>query len=191
MLHDLEHRILDPASAIGAVVYAVLLIGLAWLASRVLRVWTRRLSAHPRLFVDKTSALFVAQLLRVGCFLVAAIIYSRLIPTLREVAPALLASAGVISLVVGLAAQNTLGQMIAGLAILFYRPFEIDDVLTVLTASGKEETGTVRRFTLGYTRLQATDGRWIIVPNSVMLSSIVINAPFEGERAREELRKAL
>lgn len=177
MLNELERRILDPATTLGAIVYAFLFFALASLASRLMRVWSRRLSAHPQLFVDKTSALFVAQLLRIGCFLVAAVIYSHLIPSLRQLATALLASAGVLSLVVGLAAQNTLGQLISGLAILFYRPFEIDDVLTVLTGSGKEETGTVRRFTLGYTRLQSSDGRWIIVPNSVMLSSIVINTP--------------
>jgi small conductance mechanosensitive channel len=53
------------------------------------------------------------------------LIYVHLIPTLRHVGTALLASAGVISLVVGIAAQNTLGQLIAGLALLFYRPFEM------------------------------------------------------------------
>ena len=175
VLRHLERTVLDPATAPGALIYGALFLGLALIASKVMGLWTRRLSAHPRLFVDKTSAGFVAQLLRFGCFLVAALIYAYLVPTLRQVGTALLASAGVISLVVGLAAQNTLGQMIAGLAILFYRPFEIDDVLTVLTSSGKEETGTVRHFTLGYTRLLADDGRWIVVPNSVMLSSVVIS----------------
>ena len=57
-----------------------------------------QLSAHPRLFVDKTSSTFVAQLLRIVCFLVAAVIYAHLIPTLRHLGTALLASAGVISL---------------------------------------------------------------------------------------------
>lgn len=180
MLDELKRTILNPSTATGAIVYALVLLVLASVASRLLRRWSGRLSAHPRLFVDKTSSTFVAQLLRIVCFLVAAVIYAHLVPTLRHLGTALLASAGVISLVVGIAAQNTLGQLIAGLALLFYRPFEIDDVLTVLTPSGKEETGKVKRFTLGYTRLQSTNGSWIVVPNSVMLSSVLIKAASTG-----------
>jgi small-conductance mechanosensitive channel len=175
VLGELGRTLLNPATALGAVAYATVFLVLALIAARLVGLWSRRLSVHPRLFVDKTSAQFVAQLLRVGCFLVAALIYARLVPTLRELGTALLASAGVISLVVGLAAQQTLGQMIAGLAILFYRPFQLDDTLTVITSSGKEQSGVVKHFTLGYTRLEADDGRWIVVPNSVMLSAVVIS----------------
>ena len=186
MLDELKRTILNPSTATGAIVYAVVLLALASAASRLLRRWSGRLSAHPRLFVDKTSSTFVAQLLRIVCFLVAAVIYAHLVPPLRHLGTALLASAGVISLVVGIAAQNTLGQLIAGLALLFYRPFEIDDVLTVLTPSGKEETGRVKRFTLGYTRLQSTNGSWIVVPNSVMLSSVLIKgASAENDSTNE------
>ena len=186
MLDELKRTILNPSTATGAVVYAVVLLMLASAASRLLRRWSGKLSAHPRLFVDKTSSTFVAQLLRILCFLVAAVIYAHLIPTLRHLGTALLASAGVISLVVGIAAQNTLGQLIAGLALLFYRPFEIDDVLTVLTPSGKEETGKVKRFTLGYTRLQSANGSWIVVPNSVMLASVLIKAASTEEDSATE-----
>ena len=186
MLDELKRTILNPSTATGGIVYAVVLLVLAFAASRLLRRWSGKLSAHPRLFVDKTSSTFVAQLLRIGCFLFAAVIYAHLIPTLRHLGTALLASAGVISLVVGIAAQNTLGQLIAGLALLFYRPFEIDDVVTVLTPSGKEETGKVKRFTLGYTRLQSANGSWIVVPNSVMLASVLIKAASTEEDSATE-----
>ena len=171
---DWGQTLADPATPLGALAYGAVFLFLALVASRLSVVWSRRLSSHPRLFVDKTSATFVGQMLRITCFLVAAVIYAYLVPPLRRFGTTLLASAGVLSLVVGLAAQNTLGQMIAGLALLFYRPFEIDDVVTILTSSGKEETGTVRAFTLGNTRLQAEDGRWVVVPNSVMLTSVLI-----------------
>jgi hypothetical protein len=50
-------------------------------------------------------------------------------------------------------------------------------VLTVITGSRKEATGTFfERLTLGYTRLQLQDARWLIAPDSGMLASIVINA---------------
>ncbi len=134
------------------------------------------MASHPTLFVSRTSATFVAQLLRVGCYLVAGTVYTHLVPALQKLGNAFLASAGIVSLVVGLAAQNTLGQVVAGIAILLYRPFELDQTLSVLTPSGKEETGTVVEFTLGYTRLRAEDGRSIVIPNSIMLSTVLIRS---------------
>ena len=86
---------------------------------------------------------------------------------------ALLASASVLSIVLGIAAQSTLGNLIAGVALLFYRPFGIGDVLIMNTPTGKE-TGTVKEFSLGYTKLLTDDGRWIIAPNSVVIASVLI-----------------
>ena len=61
----------------------------------------------------------------------------------------------------------------SGFSLLLYRPFAIGDVLILNTPTGKE-TGTVREFTLGYTKLMTDDGRWIIVPNSTIASNIII-----------------
>lgn len=99
--------------------------------------------------------------------------YAHLVPALQRLGEAMLASAGVVSLVIGLAAQNTLGNLIAGFSLLLYRPFAIGDILTLSAPTGKE-TGTVKEFTLGHTKLMTDDGRWIIVPNSIMASNIIV-----------------
>ena len=163
----------DPTTAPGAVVYGVLLFLAAVISAKVVRKWSRRLAARSDLRIDLTAITFLGQLLQLGCFLVAAIFYAHLIPSLNHIGSAMLASAGVVSLVVGLAAQNTLGQLIAGIALLLYRPYGIGDVLVVNAPTGKE-TGTVKEFTLGYTKLQTEDGRWIVVPNSIMASTVII-----------------
>jgi small conductance mechanosensitive channel len=176
MLDQLAHLLLNPATTLGAIAYGLAFLVACLVLTYAVGAWGHRISTHSRLFVSKTSARFIGQLFRIGIFLVAAIAYSHLVPALHRLGTALLASAGVLSLVVGLAAQNTLGQMVAGLAILLYRPFEIDQELTVLTASGKEESGIVRELTLGYTRLEAADQRSIVIPNSVMLASVIIRS---------------
>ncbi|HTW94459.1 MAG TPA: mechanosensitive ion channel family protein, partial [Tepidisphaeraceae bacterium] len=135
--------------------------------------WGRRIAARSDLGVDQTALRFVSQLMQLFCFVLAAIFYAHLVPFLHQVGTAMLASAGVASLVIGLAAQNTLGQIIAGISLLLYRPFGIGDVLTVSAPTGRE-TGIVKEFTLGYTKLLTEDGRWIIVPNSVMMTTVII-----------------
>lgn len=169
----LRHDLLAPDGLLGELAYGILFFAAAALAARLVGKWGRRLAARSDLGVDVTALGFMRQLLQVFCFLLAAILYAHLIPALQRLGTALLASAGVISLVIGLAAQNTLGQLIAGISLLLYRPFGIGDVIVLCAPTGKE-TGAVREFTLGYTKLQTDDGRWIIVPNSVMASVVII-----------------
>jgi small-conductance mechanosensitive channel len=174
-MSTLHKELFDPTTPLGALFFGVVLVVLAWVAARLVRAWSRRLGERSYLFVDPTAVGFVAQLLQVGCFLIAALLYAHLVPALHKLGTALLASASVISLVLGLAAQNTLGHLIAGVALLLYRPFALGDILVVATPTGKEK-GTVKAFTLGYTKLVTDDGRWIVVPNSVMISSVIIGS---------------
>jgi small-conductance mechanosensitive channel len=167
------HRLFDPTTALGALLYGILILALAIAMARLVRAWTRRIARLSDLGIDQTAVTFLGQFLQLCCFLLAIIIYAHIVPALNHVGSAMLASAGVVSLVIGLAAQNTLGQLISGVSLLLYRPFRIGDVLMINVPTGKE-TGTVREFTLGYTKLETEDGRWIIVPNSIMASTIII-----------------
>jgi small-conductance mechanosensitive channel len=87
---------------------------------------------------------------------------------------ALLAGASVASVVIGLAAQSTLGNLVAGVAITIYRPFRLGDTLQMAAPTGTE-IGTVELISLGYTTLRAPDARLIVLPNSVAASQVLIN----------------
>jgi small-conductance mechanosensitive channel len=97
-----------------------------------------------------------------------------MVPALNGIGTALLAGAGVTSVVLGLAAQNTLGNLIAGMTLLLYRPFQVGDRVQVNAPTGLE-TGVVEVVTLGYTMLRTGDNRRIVVPNSVMASQVTVN----------------
>jgi small-conductance mechanosensitive channel len=142
------HDLLNPATLPGSIVYGIIFLILAIVLARILRHWATRIASHADLGVDQTALRFVSQLLQLFCFIFAAIFYAHLVPFLHTVGTAMLASASVAFLVIG-------------------------DVLTVNAPTGKE-TGTVREFTLGYTKLPTDDGRWIIVPNSVMMTTTII-----------------
>jgi small-conductance mechanosensitive channel len=163
----------NPAHPLGALIVGALILAAAIVVAKLLGIWGRRLSQQSDHFVDPTAISYLGRLLQVICFVAAIIIYAHLVPSLQKFGETMLASAGLVSLVIGLAAQNTLGNLIAGLSLLLYRPFAIGDVLTLNTPTGKE-TATVKEFTLGYTRLLTEDNRWIIVPNSIIASNIII-----------------
>ena len=172
-MQKLLNSLLDPGHILGALTLGIICFGIAAIVARIVRLWSRRLIQRRQSLVDPTAVSFLQQLLQLACFLAAVIIYARLVPELQKLGDTMLASAGLVSLVIGLAAQNTLGNLIAGMSLLLYRPFNIGDVLTIVLAPNRE-TGTVREFTLGYTKLETEDGRWLIVPNSVMASTTFI-----------------
>jgi len=80
----------------------------------------------------------------------------------------------VASVVIGLAAQSTLGNLVAGVSITLYRPFRLGDTLQVVAPTGTE-IGVVELISLGYTTLRAPAGHLIILPNSVAASRVTIN----------------
>ena len=74
---------------------------------------------------------------------------------------------------IGLAAQSTLANLVAGFALLLYRPFRVGDEVQLNTPKGVM-TAKVENLTLGYTFLRYEEENQIIVPNSVMASAIII-----------------
>jgi len=173
---------LDPETRVGAVLWAILLTLLAWLVGRALSMAFQRVFEQPRHFhADRTAIRFLARLLRVAVYLFAFLIYAHLVPALRNLGSAGLASVGVASVVLGLAAQSTLGNLIAGISLLLYRPFNLGDRLQVMAPTGLE-TGTVESLNLGYTILRTADNRRVVIPNNTMASQTNVNLSLTDAR---------
>jgi small conductance mechanosensitive channel len=164
---------IKPDEPIGAIVYFVLFVTVALLLSRGLRAAVRTALAKEA-HVDRTAVNFLQQIGSALIWLCMIILYAHLIPQLRAFGTALLAGAGVASVVIGLAAQSTLGNLVAGISMTIYRPFRLGDVLQVSTPTGTE-IGTVDSITLGYTTLRVQDGRFVVLPNSVAASQVTLN----------------
>ena len=171
----LQGDLVNPATPFGVLFYLLLFLLIAGLVSRVLRLTVNKVLEEDKSGrIDRTAASFLTQLAQIIIYLLALIFYANLIPALRSLGTALLAGVSVASIVIGLAAQNTLGNLIAGISILLYRPFQVGDRMQVTAPTGLE-TGTVESLTLGYTILRTYDGRRIVVPNSAMAIQITVN----------------
>ena len=165
----------DPSTLQGAFVLAVVFAFLAWFVGRTLRLGVQRMMAHDKHdHLDLMAVKFLAKLTRYAVYVFAFAAYAHFIPALSGLGAASLTSIGMISLIVGFAAQNTLGNLIAGISLLLYRPFKLGDRLQVIAPTGVE-TGFVESLTLGYTLLRTDDNRRVVVPNSVMASQTNIN----------------
>lgn len=92
------------------------------------------------------------------------------IPSLRTFSATLLAGAGLAAMVLGLAAQSTFSNMVSGLALVFFRPFDIGDKITV-----GSDYGEVIDINLRQTTLETFDNKRIIIPNSSLNSLTITN----------------
>lgn len=86
-------------------------------------------------------------------------------PAVQGVGAGLLASAGVLSVIGGLAAQSVLGNLFAGIQLAFSNAIRVGDVVVV-----EEEWGTIGEITLSYVVVYIWDERRLIVPSTYFTS---------------------
>jgi small-conductance mechanosensitive channel len=82
----------------------------------------------------------------------------------------ILTSFSVIWIVVGLSLQDILKNFFAGIWVLLERPFRIGDAIEVA-----EHGGEVREISFRTTQLRTADGREIILPNAILMTTAVVN----------------
>jgi len=88
----------------------------------------------------------------------------------RQFGSGLLASAGIASLVIGFAAQRTLGNLIAGFQIAITQPIRLDDVVVV-----ENEWGRIEEITLTYVVVKIWDERRLVLPIAYFLEKPFTN----------------
>jgi small-conductance mechanosensitive channel len=93
-----------------------------------------------------------------------------IIPKVRHIGVSLVASAGIAGIILGFAAQKTLGNFIAGIQLAFAQPIRIDDVVIV-----ENEWGWIENITLTYVVVRIWDLRRLVVPISYF-----IEKPFQN-----------
>jgi len=82
----------------------------------------------------------------------------------RRIGTALLASAGIAGLVIGVAAQKTLAAVLSGIQLAITQPVRIDDVVIV-----ENEWGRIEELTITYIVIRTWDLRRLIVPTTYFL----------------------
>ena len=126
----------------------------------------------------KTRLRILRRLLFLAIFLVLAALALSQFTELKRLATGILASTAVIGLIVGFAAQHTLGNMIAGVQIAVSQPIRIGDKITF-----EETEGRVTDITLSYTYVDPGDGSSVVIPNQLLVEGVVHNHSTEDTQA--------
>jgi len=103
-------------------------------------------------------------------------------PGVEAAGASVLASAGLLSVIAGLAAQSTLGNVIAGMQLAFSGSIRVDDVVVV-----EQQWGRIEEITLTYVVVHLWDDRRFVLPSTYFTST-----PFENwTRTNSELLGAV
>ncbi len=164
-------------TAIERTLAIVLIASLTWLVVRVATVVTEstytRYAAtardQSRVRRVRTQVTLIQRVVTAVVAVVAAAVMLMQFPGMRTAGTSVLASAGVIAAITGIAAQSTLGNLFAGLQIAFGDMVRLGDIVVV-----EGEYGTVEEITLTYLVIRTWDERRITMPVSYFTSR-----PFE------------
>lgn len=181
-LTDLTHY-LDPTYLWGAVGLGIVFIAIGMMLSWIVRRTLKTVIDHdPNERIDRMTVSFIQHLGTFIMWIVLALIFSHVVPSLNKVTTSLLAGVSIVSVVVGFAAQSTLGNLVSGISLVIYKPFRRGDRLQLTTPTGVE-TGIVEDLSLGYTVLRTFDNRRIVLSNGTIANQIMINLSSVDPRA--------
>lgn len=160
----------------GARILAVIAIMvLAFFLANVVQTQTRtRLEKAP---FDKTLARLLGTLMRWATLILALMVCLGIFGIQTTSFAAIIGGS---ALTVGLALQGTLSNVAAGAMLLVFRPYRVDDVVTINAV-----TGTVWELGLFTTILDTADGRRITVPNNKVFGTTIENVTIRPERRVE------
>jgi small conductance mechanosensitive channel len=143
-------------------------------ASRVVRKGVRaamsRVTSHPSISKLLGTIAGVA-VLAAGIFVALGIV------GLDKTVTSLLAGVGIVGLALGFAFQDIASNFMSGIILMMRQPFTHNDLIET-----NDITGLVKEVSLRSTMIHTLDGKVVVVPNSAVLNSVLINHSVSGRR---------
>jgi small-conductance mechanosensitive channel len=185
VLHEQVLTFLSGSSTPAVLARIVLILIGTWLAARLFdhMVRHRFATAHESMDISRTSSRLLMRLADAGIYLLGIGVAVYTVPQLRQLSYALFASAGFIGIVIGFAAQEALGNIIAGIFIAIFHPFHVSDRIET-----QDHYGTVEDITLRQTIINTPSNERVIVPNAKILDDYIINYSITDEESRYEIQ---
>jgi len=170
-LDEVETKVIDFLTEygfqiIGAIIILVVGVIIAWWIGRALKKWLEGKRVEPPI------TMLAVRVVRLLIFLVA--LLQALEKLSVPIGPAL-AGIGVAGVGVGLALQGVLGNLVAGLTIIFTKPFRVGEWIEIAGVAGQ-----VKDIQLFTTTLTHTDMSRVVIPNRKIIGDILHN--FGGVR---------
>ncbi len=153
-------------------IYTTFVLGVTWLLFSALRVWVFLLDERAaregydefRSRRERTQAALLHRIASIAIGFVSATVILLQFDVVRSIGVSLLASAGVLSVVIGFAAQKSLGTIVSGIQFSVAQPVRVGDLVVV-----EGEFGEIEEINLTYVVIQVWDKRRLIAPITYFL----------------------
>ncbi|SHL85027.1 Mechanosensitive ion channel [Flavobacterium saccharophilum] len=149
-------------------IIAITTIILGAITDKVLRYFLYRKQANKD--YDATGFKFLKHLIITVIYILGFAFALIQIPEFKIIGHSVLAGAGMISLVAGLASQQALSNIVSGIFLVIFKPFRINDKITI-----NNFVGTVEDINLRQVVLKDAENNRIIIPNAVISNQIIVN----------------
>lgn len=100
------------------------------------------------------------------------------VPSLRHIAQSMLASAGILAIVIGFASQQALGNIISGIFIVIFKPYRINDRIRIKDTL----LGIVEDINLRHTIIRDFENQRIVIPNAIISNEILVNSNYNDDK---------
>lgn len=163
-------------------IYSILVVITIWRVVNVTSNWyLEEVASQTDTPLDNQMVPFIRRIALILLVVIAAIV---ILGHFDVEISGLVATLGVGSLAVALAAQAALSDTISGFLIMIDRPFRIGDRIEILEL---DTWGDVEDIGLRSTRIRTRDNRMVIVPNSVISKSLVVNYAYPNSEYRNQI----
>lgn len=132
---------------------------------------------------DPTSYKFLRYVAVFSIYFIGILFTLLAFPSLRGVAQTALGGAGVLAIVLGVASQEALANLVGGIFIISFKPFKIGDLVKVTDTM----IGTVTDITLRHTVIRNFENKMIVIPNSIINKEKLINYDLGEKKCCERI----
>jgi small-conductance mechanosensitive channel len=179
MWQNIISRMLAP-EFITKIVSSLIILAAATVIATVLNIlvkrWRKKVVGLLRAKgMEKTAALetqvmIIRRLFIAGLYFFALMLILLQFDAARSIGAGLLASAGVAGIIIGMAAQSTFSNIMAGVMIAFSQPVKLNDAVIF-----EGDFGWIEEISLMHTIIKTWDNRRIVVPNGVLANKVIQN----------------
>lgn len=168
----------------GRLLFIVITIVVIMLAVRIVnKVFRRTVNTMMQAGNENVTLIsFARYIVLVGVYFAGGVVIVSSIPGASSTLNALLASGGILAVIIGFASQDTLGNVAGGVMILFFKPFVLGDYVRYIDAG---VSGTIEEITLRHTAIRTAENKRLIVPNGKINDGLIENANYADKQVCE------
>ena len=157
---------------LSKILLVIIVLGIAFLINNIIDKIIKKTINRKKKKNVTTLLVFVKRIKKIVIYGLAIVISLSIFDILNSISLTILSGLGIGSVVLGLAAQESLKDFFGSVAIVTGNPFEVGDFIELI---GKDVSGTVEDITMRHTIIRTLNNRRVIIPNSEMNECIIEN----------------